>query len=88
MIQTQSTVPLRPKKLGDLPDGLLMHAVMITAGPCALVQERETDGFGHAVWALRVWQYERDARRRAAPSTAAERYAINASGRWSRVRLA
>jgi len=56
VIQTQSTAPPRPQKLGDLPDGHLMRAVLLKIGPCAMKIVKEPAGWGHGG----VWRYEPD----------------------------
>ena len=52
-VQTGYSQSIKPHRLGDMPPGMLMHAVVITAGPCAIVQELETDSDGKAVWRMR-----------------------------------
>jgi hypothetical protein len=55
VIQTQSTEPLHPKKLGDLPDGHLMKAVLLQVGRCSMKIVREPAGLKPG-----VWRYETD----------------------------
>jgi len=50
MTPTQSTAPLRPRKLGDLPDGHLMRAVLLKVGPCSASIVKEPAGFGRGAW--------------------------------------
>jgi len=68
VVQTQSTVPLYPRKLGDLPDGYLMRAVLLKIGPCSMKVVREPAGLKGG-----VWRYEPDgpAAARATPSSSA-----------------
>jgi len=63
VIQTQSTTPLHPKKLGDLPDGQLMRAVLLKIGPCSMKIVKEPAGFGYG-----VWRYEPDGPAAAKPT--------------------
>jgi hypothetical protein len=67
VIQTRSTAPLRPRKLGDLPDGYLMKAVLLKVGPCSMKIIREPAGLAYG-----VWRYEPDgpAAARPTPTTA------------------
>ena len=66
VIQTQSTTPPRLKKLGDLPDGHLMRAVLLKIGPCAMKIVKEPAGFGYG-----VWRYEPDGPAAAKPTPSA-----------------
>ena len=56
LLQTQSTTPLRPRKLGDLPDGYLTRAVLVKVGPCAMRVVKEPAGLNR----FGVWRYEPD----------------------------
>ena len=53
-VPTGYSQSIKPHRLGEMPPGMLMHAVVITAGPCAIVQELETDSAGKAVWRMRT----------------------------------
>ena len=55
VIQTLSTAPPRPQKLGELPDGYLMKAVLLKVGPCSMKIVHEPAGLGPG-----VWRYEPD----------------------------
>ena len=66
VIQTQSTSPLHPKKLGDLPDGYLMRAVLLKIGPCSMKVVREPAGLAPG-----VWRYEPDGPAAAKPKPTA-----------------
>ncbi len=66
VIQTQSTIPLHPKKLGELPDGYLSRAVLLKIGPCAMKIVREPAGLGPG-----VWRYEPDGPAAAKPTPSA-----------------
>ena len=70
VIQTQSTTPLHPRRLGDLPDGYLSRAVLLKIGPCAMKIVKEPAGFGYG-----VWRYEPDgpAAAKPAPTTVPDR---------------
>jgi hypothetical protein len=68
LIQTESSVPLRPRKLGDLPDGQLMKAVLLKVGPCSMKIVREPAGLSSG-----VWRYEADGPTAARPSPADSR---------------
>ena len=50
VIQTSSTAPPGLKRLGDLPDGQLMRAVLFQVGPCSMKIVREPAGFRPGVW--------------------------------------
>jgi len=55
LIQTQSTAPAPLRKLGDLPDGYLMRAVLLKIGACSVKMVTEPAGLGPG-----IWRYEPD----------------------------
>ena len=56
VVQTSSTAPApHARKLGDLPDGHLMKAVLLKVGPCSMKIVREPAGLNPG-----VWRYEAD----------------------------
>jgi len=56
VLKTQSTTPLAPRKLGDLPDGYLTRAVLVKVGHCAMRIVKEPAGLNKGG----VWRYEPD----------------------------
>ncbi len=43
-VAARSDRTLRPRKLGELPDGVLMRAVLVTVDGCPAVEERRLTG--------------------------------------------
>lgn len=65
-VQTRSTAPPGIRPLGEMPDGVLMRAVILRAGPCSLRIVRTPSGFDGG-----TWRYEVDSAAMAARTTPA-----------------
>jgi hypothetical protein len=44
---TASVAPLKPKRLGDLPPGYFMRAVLRRVGDCSVIDVRKDGGWVH-----------------------------------------
>jgi hypothetical protein len=66
VVQTRGAAPPHAQKLGDLPDGHLMKAVLLKVGPCSMKIIREPAGLGPG-----VWRYEPDGPAAAKPTPTA-----------------
>jgi hypothetical protein len=49
-VAARSDQSVKPKKLGELPNGVLLRAVLLTVGNCPAVEEREPTGFASPAW--------------------------------------
>ena len=66
LVQTSSAAPPGIRPLGEMPDGVLMRAVIVRAGPCWLRIVRTPSGFSGG-----TWRYEVDGAASAARTTPA-----------------
>jgi hypothetical protein len=54
LVRTSNATPPRARPLGEMPDGVLMRAVILRAGPCSLRIVRTPSGFDGGTWRYEV----------------------------------